>query len=160
MGSADSASARSSNCGFTLIELMIVVSIIGLLATIALPNYFQMVLRARRAEVPPNLASIRRAEVAYHVEWDVYLAAPVTPPVSPGRTTVDFGVHPTQDHPWSLLGWLPDGPVRSQYLVTTPGLGATFTPRGQTDADGNGELCVYEATEAFNVYMLTQNNVY
>jgi len=146
--------------GYTLIELMIVVSIVGLLATIAIPNYYQMLLRARRAELPPNLASIRRAEVAYHVEWDIYLACPATPSPVPGRVAVHFGVGLNDNNPWPKLGWLPDGKVRGQYLVVTPGLGAVFTARARADIDGDDVLSVFEATHANNVYMLNANNVY
>ena len=42
--------ARKQASGFTLVELMIVVAIIGILAAIAYPSYQQYVLRANRAE--------------------------------------------------------------------------------------------------------------
>lgn len=40
----------NSECGFTLVEMMIVVAIIGILAAIAYPSYTQYVQRANRAE--------------------------------------------------------------------------------------------------------------
>lgn len=60
------------NKGFSLIELMVVVAIIGVLAAIAVPNYQRFQRRARVTEGKSALGAIYAAEKAFHAEWDNY----------------------------------------------------------------------------------------
>ena len=53
--------------GFTLLELMIVVAIIGTLAAIAIPNYIQFRERARYAQVITELKQIERQVIAFYI---------------------------------------------------------------------------------------------
>jgi type IV pilus assembly protein PilA len=58
--------------GFTLIELMIVVAIIGILAAIAIPNFIRFQARSKQSEVKANLKSLFTAERSYFQEKDAY----------------------------------------------------------------------------------------
>jgi prepilin-type N-terminal cleavage/methylation domain-containing protein len=52
--------------GFTLIELMIVVAIIGILAAIAIPRFAQMLEKSREGATKGNLGSIKSAASIYY----------------------------------------------------------------------------------------------
>jgi type IV pilus assembly protein PilA len=58
--------------GFTLIELMIVVAIIGILAAIAIPNFLKFQAKSKQSEAKTNLKAIFTAETSYFGENNLY----------------------------------------------------------------------------------------
>jgi type IV pilus assembly protein PilA len=58
--------------GFTLIELMIVVAIIGILAAIAIPNFLRYQAKSRQSEAKTNLGAVFVAETSYFGEQSRY----------------------------------------------------------------------------------------
>jgi len=59
---------RFNNKGFTLIELMIAVAIIGILAAIAIPNFLTYQAKSKQSEVKMLLKALHTSEVAYFAE--------------------------------------------------------------------------------------------
>lgn len=68
---------QSKNTGFTLIELMIVVAIIGIIVAIALPSYTRYVENARAADAKSALMSLANAMERYHTENMTYVGASI-----------------------------------------------------------------------------------
>ncbi|MBU1087814.1 MAG: prepilin-type N-terminal cleavage/methylation domain-containing protein [Candidatus Omnitrophica bacterium] len=59
--------------GFTLVELLMVVIIIGILVSIAIPNYFKTVERTKGGSAKAVLDTIRKAELQYRAAHDTFV---------------------------------------------------------------------------------------
>lgn len=62
----------SKNYGFSLVELMIVVAIIGLLAAIGIPQYQKYQAKSRQSESKAALSRMSIAQQSFHSEWSYY----------------------------------------------------------------------------------------
>jgi len=135
---------KYNRAGFTLIELMIVVAIMGILAAIAIPNFLRFQLRAKSSEGKTSLAAIRTAEESYFAEYRSYLAAAVAPAVLPGSARVPWPA-PAPGCPacFDVLGYAPEGEVYFQYEVVVAiaggaGVNDVFTAAAVADLDDDG----------------------
>jgi type IV pilus assembly protein PilA len=134
--------------GFTLTELMITVSLIGVLAAIAIPEFVRYQARARRSEGFTHVAGIARAYKAYHAEQGRY---PDTQADGGFPSLPDTASLGTQKLPWDndtenffkIVGWRPDGAVYYTYEVESDGCGGgctdrtCFTITAHGNVDGN-----------------------
>lgn len=109
--------------GFTLIELLIVIVIIGILASIAIPNYLNMQKKAKTSEAKVNLGAIWHLQEAFRAENDRYIDTPAV-----GYN----GFHRWMDHP----GLFAQGTSRYTYDMTTANPSA-FTCSAYGDLDGD-----------------------
>lgn len=132
--------------GFTLIELMIVVAIVGLLVSLAIPQFVKFHYKAKQAEVRVNLGMIRQLEEAYATEYNMYLEVSTYYPggANPGRQSWDsaatgFSV---------LLGFEPKGGVYFDYKVDDVIGDQAFVVYGRGDLDGDSVYNIWTMDEA------------
>jgi len=150
--------------GFTLIELMIVVAIIGVLAALAIYGVSQYLRHAKTAEATTNLAAIKTGALA-SFDREVQVTAgsgtydhrfclpastlPTAPPAAQ-RVTADFTTgSATNDvnNGWICLKFQVSGPVYYSYSYTSGGLQSTkdakFTAVATGDLNGDGKTSTF-----------------
>lgn len=85
-----------NQAGFTLIDLAVTIAIIGILASVALPNYQNFIARSRQTEAKLAMAAVHVAESSYYGEHSTYTTclseAGYTRPASNNFYSVGFGL--------------------------------------------------------------------
>jgi len=108
--------------GFTLIEVMIVVAIIGVISSIALPSLQAYVWKARRNEAFLNLNGIYKSQVAYRVENGRYGSTfdEIGFEIS-GATVVDATTLASRFYTYTLEAIAVDGVANANYSAVATG---------------------------------------
>ena len=116
-----------AQAGFTLVELMIVVAILGILSAIGLPAYKSYINKSKTAEAVGFLAEIKARQESYRADFGMYCgvsanATAWTPDNNPGERRRAW----LHDASWRQLGAFPPGGEVLFSYVSVAGLPGTL----------------------------------
>lgn len=114
--------------GFTLLELLIVVIVIAVLASFAVPQYLTAVERAKRAKAQNALGLIAQAEKMYRAEQDTYVN------FANGRANATLGSYVELNEIDTDISW--------NYTVTGSSASAFTITAIRTGGPNNGETVI------------------
>ena len=126
---------RRGQKGFTLIELMIVVVIIGILAALAIPRFMKATTKAKQSEAKQLLKQIYTMQHAYRQEYNAYPSYPATTPGT-AATWADIGVEIQQG---------------ARYSYVCVGGANAFTATATANLDDDATIDTWTITEAGNL---------
>lgn len=82
---------KTQNVGFTLIEILVVIIIIGILSAIALPSFLNQTIKASQTEARTNVGVMNRAQQVYYFDNQTFADDTGTPAVE----KLGIGIEPT-----------------------------------------------------------------
>lgn len=133
-----------SRMGFSLIELMICVAIIGLLASVAIPSFVRFKHRSNSTEAVVNLAAIGKSQATYFAEFGGYVSALPAPSLLPGAFRAGWPA----GSDFAQLGWRPEGGVLFQYQIVSGLNPPRFTAEAMSDLDNDESPSFYAYVKA------------